>query len=155
MASAYNDALRLLAGRELSAAECRARLIDRGHSEEAVEAAVAQLLQEGSLNDERVARAYARTASGVKGRGRLRIARELSEKGIARDVIAAALAEVFADVDEQSLVARALQRKLRGRPRPSTISDFGRLYQYLMRQGFSPAVVSAELRKVRGGRDDE
>ena len=155
MASAYNDGLRLLAGRDLSVAECRARLVVRGHAAGDVEVAVQQLLEEGSLNDERVARAYARTAIDVKGRGRLRIARELSEKGIARDVIAAALAEVFGDVDERSLIARAIQKKLRGRPRPSTTSDFGRLYQYLMRQGFSPAAVSAELRRVRGQRDDE
>jgi regulatory protein len=155
VASAYGDALRLLAGRELSAAECRARLRDRGHSPADADSAVQQLLDEGSLNDERVARAYARTSIDIKGRGRLRIARELSEKGIARDVIAAALAEVFGDVDERSLVARAIQRKLRGRPRPSNTSDFARLYQYLMRQGFSPAVVTAELRRLRGRKDGE
>ena len=153
--NAYTDALRLLAGRELSVAECRARLIHRGHPADEVDAAIRKLLDDGSLNDERVARAYARTAIDVKGRGRLRIARELTEKGIGREVIAAALAEVFVDADERSLVARAIQKKLRSRPRPSTEADFGRLYQYLMRQGFSPAVVSAELRKLRGGRDDD
>ena len=155
MADAYTDALRLLAGRELSAAECRSRLLDREHGEEDVDIAIERLLEEGALNDDRVARAYARTAIGVKGRGRLRIARELHAKGISRDVINAALAEVFGDVDERALVTRALQKKLRGRPKPASQSEFARLYQYLMRQGFSPAVVSAELRRLRGGRDDE
>ena len=155
MADAYTDALRLLAGRELSAAECRSRLLDREHGEEDVDIAIERLLEEGALNDERVARAYARTAIDVKGRGRLRIARELHEKGISRDVINGALAEVFGDLDERGLVTRALQRKLRGRPKPTSQSEFARLYQYLMRQGFSPAVVSAELRRLRGGRDDE
>jgi regulatory protein len=155
VADAYVDALRLLAGRELSVAECRARLLARGHGAEDADAAIARLLEAGALNDERVARAYARTAVGVKGRGRLRIARELHDKGIARDVVSAALAEVFGELDERSLVGRALQKKLRGRPKPASQSEFARLYQYLMRQGFSPAVVSDELRRLRGGRGDE
>ena len=155
MADAYTDALRLLAGRELSVAECRARLLDRDHAAEDVDVAIERLLEQGALNDERVARAYARTAIDIKGRGRLRIARELHDKGLPREVVTAALAEVFGDLDERSLVTRALQKKLRGRPRPASQADLARLYQYLMRQGFSPAVVSDELRRLRGRRDDE
>ena len=155
MADAYTDALRLLAGRELSVAECRARLLDRDHAGEDVDVAIERLLEEGALNDERVALAYARTAIDIKGRGRLRIARELHEKGVPRDVISAALAEVFGELDERSLVTKALQKKLRGRPKPTSQSELARLYQYLMRQGFSPAVVSDELRRLRGRRDDE
>jgi regulatory protein len=155
VASAYADGLRLLAGREFTAAECRARLIDRGHTAADADAAIQELVDEGSLDDNRVARAYARTAIDVKGRGRLRIARELAEKGVPRDVIAAALADTFGDVDERALVARAIQKKLRGRPRPANTSDFARLYQYLLRQGFSPAVVSTEVRRLRGQQNDE
>ncbi len=156
MADAYTDALRLLAGRELSVARCRARLLDRDHDPADVDAAIARLLEDGSLNDARVARAYARTAVNVKGRGRLRVARELQEMGIGRDVAAAALADVYGELDERSLVSRAVQKKLRGRPKPSTPADFARIYQHLLRQGFSPATASAEVRRLRGrSLDDE
>jgi len=155
VADAYIDALRLLAGRELSVAQCRARLLDRDHGPEDVEAAVERLVEEGALNDERVARAHARTAIEVKGRGRLRIARELHEKGISRDVISGVLADVFGELDERSLVTRALQKKLRGRPKPASQSELARLYQYLLRQGFSPAVVADALRRLRGRGGDE
>jgi regulatory protein len=150
--SAYSDALRLLAGRELSAAEVRARLLDRHHPPADVDAAIERLLQSGSLDDGRVARAYARTAVTVKGRGRLRVARELREKGIGADVISAAVADVFGDLDERALVARAIEKKLRGRPRPSDAAGYARLYQHLMRQGFSPAMVSSALRRLQGRR---
>jgi regulatory protein len=153
--SAVNDALRLLAGRELSVAEMRARLLDRDHPVQEVEAAIAQLLEDGALDDSRVARAYARTAVNVKGRGRLRVQRELGAKGIDREVAAAAIAEVLGDLDERSLVTRAVQKKLRGRARPATPAEYARLYQHLMRQGFSPSVVTATLRKLRGGPDDD
>lgn len=151
--SAYLDALKLLGRRELSVAGLRARLADREHSPEDIETAVAQLLETRALDDARVARAYARTAVSVKGRGRLRVMRELHEMGIARDVAAEAVADVFGDVDERAMVDRALQKKLRGRPRIASPAEHARLYQHLMRQGFSPAVVIAALRKL-GGRGD-
>jgi regulatory protein len=153
---AFIDALRMLAGRELSVAECRARLLDREHNPEDVDIAIERLLEEKALDDARVARAYARTAVNVKGRGRLRVQRELHEKGIARDVAAAAIADVFGDVDERSLVSRAIEKKLRRGARPSTPAEQARLYQHLLRQGFSPSVVSAEMRKLRkgSGRED-
>jgi regulatory protein len=156
VADAYTDALRLLAGRELSVSRCRARLLQRDHAPADVDLAIERLLEDGSLNDGRVARAYARTAVNVKGRGRLRVTRELQQLGIDRDIAAEALADVFGELDERSLVSRAVQKKLRGRPKPSTPADFARIYQHLLRQGFSPATASAEVRKLRGSaRDDE
>jgi regulatory protein len=153
--SAYIDGLRLLGGRELSVAGLRARLIDREHAPEDVEAALARLVEEGALDDRRVARAYARTATQVKGRGRLRVQHELHELGIPKDIAAEALGEVFGDLDERALIARAIQKKMRGagRPRPLTTADRARLYQYLMRQGFTPAAIRNALGRLGGGGD--
>jgi regulatory protein len=151
--SAYSDALQLLARRELSEKQLRDRLVDRDHQGDEIDRVIAHLLESKALDDGRVARAYARTAAGVKGRGRLRVMRELSTMGIARDVANEALAEVFADVDERALIAKALQKKMRGRPRITNAAEHARLYQFLMRQGFTPAGITAALRKV-GGRSD-
>jgi regulatory protein len=152
--SAYLDGLRLLGRRELSVADLRARLLDRDHPADEVDAAIAHLLETRALDDDRVARAYARTAASVKGRGRLRVMRELHAMGIATEIVAAALADVFGELDERALIARALQKKLRGRPRIASPAEHARLYQYLMRQGFSPAATIAALRKM-GGRGAE
>ena len=144
--SAHLDALHLLARRELSQKQLRDRLIDR---------AIEQLLDAGSLDDSRVARAYVQTALKVKGRGRLRIQRELQEMGIEKEVATAALAAAFGEVDERALVRAALQKKLRGNKKIETTADYARVYQFLMRQGFSPAVVTATLRPFRRGGADE
>jgi regulatory protein len=146
--SAYIDGLKLLGRRELSVAELRSRLIDREYPPDEIDAAVAKLLENGALDDRRVAGAYARTASKVKGRGRLRVARELQTMGIDRDVAAAAVAEVFGDIDERAMIQRAIQKKLRGGRRPATMQERARLYQFLMRQGFTPGAVSAALRGI-------
>lgn len=145
--SAYSDGLKLLGRRELSVAEMRSRLVDREHSAEATDQAIEKLLETRALDDQRVARAYARTAARVKGRGRLRVARELQSMGIARDVIVEAVAEVFGDIDERTMIDRAVQKKLRG-TRPSTVQARARLYQFLMRQGFTSSSISAALRRV-------
>jgi SOS response regulatory protein OraA/RecX len=146
--SAYLEALHLLAGRELSVQECRARLEDREYPAAQIQAAIHHLLETRALDDERVARAHARAAA-VKTRGRLRVIRELQARGIAADIVAAAVGEVFGDLDERALVAQAVQKKLRGGRRLSSAAEVARLYQYLMRQGFTPAAVTAELRKMR------
>jgi regulatory protein len=149
--SAYTDALRMLGRREHSVADIRSRLRDREHTSEDIDAAVERLLENRALDDGRVARAYARTAAKVKGRGRLRVQRELQAMGIARDVIGEALAEVFGDLDERALIDRAIQKKLRGGKKVATMQERARLYQFLMRQGFTPASVAAALKRVGSG----
>jgi regulatory protein len=149
--SAHTEGLKLLARRELPVEGVRARLLDRGFDAEEVEAALLRLQESGALDDARVARAYARTAVTVKGRGRLRVMRELLQMGVAQDVAAEALGEVFGDVDERSLIAQAVQKKLRGRTKLTDQHEYARLYQFLMRQGFSPAGVVAALRRFRTG----
>jgi regulatory protein len=151
--SAYLHALRLLARRELSVEGLRARLLEREYPSDEIEKAVEHLLETGALDDARVARAYARTAATVKGRGRLRVMRELHAMGIEKAVAAEALADVFGDIDERTLIARALQKKLRGRTKIGSPAEYARLYQFLMRQGFSPAGVAQALRKLGGAVD--
>jgi regulatory protein len=153
--SAYVDALNLLSRRALSSTECRDRLLARQHPEDSVDQAIARLVENGSLDDKRLAHAHARTAVEIKGRGRLRVVRELLARGVDKEIAAEAVAEVFGEKDERALVARALQKKLRMRTRPKDAAEHARLYQYLMRQGFTPAVVVESLRRLRRSTDDE
>lgn len=147
--TAYVDALHLLGRRDLSVKQLRERLLDREHATEDVDRAIDLLLENHALDDARVASAYVRTALKVKGRGRLRIQRELKEMGIEKEVAAEALAEAFGEVDERSLITKALQKKLRGKPKIASPAEYARVYQFLMRQGFSPAAVTAALRVHR------
>ena len=155
MASAYLDALHLLSRRALTVAECRARLADRGHASEQIDAALEHLRETGGLDDGKVARALAQTGVEIKGRGRLRIQREILARGVDQETASRAVAEVFEDRDERTLVNRAVQKKLRGRPRPTTPAELARLYQHLMRKGFTPAVISAAIRRLRGNAGED
>ncbi len=153
--TAYVDALHMLGRRELSEKQLRDRLHDREHSAEDIDRAI-QLLQENrAVDDARVAAAYVRTAIKIKGRGRLRIQHELREIGIPNDVAAQALAEAFGETDERGLITRALQKKLRGKPKIQDAAEYARVYQFLMRQGFSSAAVTAVLKAHRRGTGSE
>jgi len=147
--TAYLDGLHLLARRELSVKQLRDRLLDREHDREDIDRAIEHLLETKALDDARVAAAYVRTALKVKGRGRVRIQRELHEMGIERDVASAAVAEAFGDVDERALIAQAIRKKLHGTPTIASPAEYARMYQFLMRQGFSSDAVTAVLRGLR------
>jgi regulatory protein len=149
--TAYVDGLHLLGRRELSVQQLRERLIEREHDRHDVDRAIDLLIENKALDDARVAAAYVRTALKVKGRGRLRIQREMQEMGIPKEIAAEALAEAFGEVDERALVTRALQKKLRGNQKIATRAEYARVFQFLMRQGFSPATVTAVLRARRPG----
>ena len=149
--TAYVESLLLLGRRELSVQQLRDRLLEREHSREDIDRAITLLIENKALDDARVAGAYVRTALKVKGRGRLRIQRELQEMGISKEVATEALAEAFGEVDERVLVTKALAKKLRDNQKIATPAEYARVFQFLMRQGFSPATVTAVLRARRRG----
>ena len=146
---AYTAALVMLARRELSETQVRQRLARRGHPPEDIDAAVARLKADGSLDDARVAGAIARTQTGIRGRGPHRVRRQIEAAGIAAPIAAKAVDEVFQDVDSDTLLAAALERRLRGRDRIEDDREFSRLYRYLIGQGFDSARVVAALTKIR------
>jgi len=136
VASAYVDALKMLARRELSEAQLRQRLARRGHAADAVDAAVQKLRAERALDDARVAETIARTQATVRGRGAHRVRREIEAAGIGRADAQRAVDDAFKDIDPDALLEAALSRRLRGRDRIADDREFQRLYRYLVAQGF-------------------
>ena len=145
MPDAYVTGLRMLARRELSEAQIRVRLDRRGFEPAEIDAAVARLRHERALDDRRTALACARTEAHVKRHGRLRVLRQLDALGIDRGIARAAVSEVFTDIDDDSLLAQALEKRLRGDAAPSRAS-MQRVRRYLLARGFPAAQVSAVIR---------
>lgn len=141
----YTAGLSLLARRERCTAQMVEGLRRRGFDNDGIEAAVARLQQEGALDDSRAARVHARRAARVTHRGPLRTEREIAALGIAPAVARAAVAEVYAEHGVQTVLERALARRL---PEDAAVEDrthLGKLYRYLVRQGFEPGMVTATL----------
>ena len=147
MADAYVTALRMLARRELSEAQVRTRLARKEFDAGVIDEAVARLQAVRALDDRRTALACARTEAHVKRHGRLRAQRTIEGLGIDRGLAKAAVAEVFGEVDEDALIAQALDRKRVGAwPGTSTQQVARRLYRYLLAQGFDAGRAHAAIR---------
>jgi regulatory protein len=146
--NAYLIALHQLARRELSEAQLRQRLARRGFSPDDIDAAMTRLRQDGSVNDARVAAAIARTQLAIKRRGQRRVKREIEAAGIAGALAERAVAEVYAEVDPDALLAAAIDRRLGSRTLDDD-RDMARLYRYLVGQGFDSDKAMTALRARR------
>ena len=147
MADAFTVALTLLSARELSESQLRARLARRQIEPDDINRAITRLKEDGTLDDRRVARAIARMESEIKHRGRARVIQKVRQAGIDTDIAEDAVREVFEQVDENALLKRALERRLRGR-NPRELDDKGRarVVRGLMAQGFR---LEAVLKKLK------
>jgi len=144
---AYVTALGLLARRELAEAQLRTRLAKRKFEDDEIDAAMTRLRRERAVDDRRTALACARTQVRIKHRGRARVVRQIEALGIDRDIAREAVAEVFADLDENALLEQALDRRLRHGLSLSEPAVFRRVHRYLLGQGFDPGRVTALLRR--------
>ena len=146
--TAYLTALQQLARRELSEAQIRQRLSRRGFTPEDIDLAIDRLRQDGSLDDARVAAAIARSQLSIKKRGARRVRREIEAAGITPALAERAVAEVYAEVDADALMAAAIDRRL-GTRRLDDDREMARLYRYLVGQGFDADRAMAALRARR------
>jgi len=147
LADALTTARAWLGARELSVRQVRARLARRAFEPADVDAAVTALLDDGTLNDRRVALAAARLEGVIRHRGRVRVLQKIRQLGIDSDIAGSAVDEVFADVDEGALLERELTRKLRGQ----SVGDLdeparARLVRSLAAKGFAIDAILKHLR---------
>ena len=149
MSSAYIDGLKMLGRRELSEKQVRQRLARKEHEPDEIEDAVARLREERAINDVRVAEAIARTETGIRKRGKVRVRMQLERAGIAKDVAKQALDEVFGALDDEALLEGSLRKRLRGRESIADDREFQRLFRYLIGQGFESDIVMRTLRAKR------
>jgi regulatory protein len=153
----YALSLKWLAIRELTERQLRQRLAARQVPSPSIDEVVQTLKRNGAIDDQRTARAAARTQALVKRHGRYRVTRHLAVLGIDRDLARRVVQEVFAEIDEDKLLEQAFTRRL-GRTRRAVkdAAEYRKVYGYLVRQGFEPSAVVKLLRdRSRAARPEE
>lgn len=145
---AYRTALRAIERRSFARTDLGRRLRRKGHTPEAVEAALARLAEQGLVDDAAFAANYVETRS-ARGRGPSRLAHDLMAMGVERGVIDRAIgahqgrSEGRADVPLALATKRAAQ--LRDLPRQVRRR---RVLAYLARRGFTGREVSEMVGKL-------
>ena len=150
--AAHLTALRFLERRPFAERDLSRRLVMKGHPPEAAEAALARLKRAGLVDDARFALHYVETRAS-RGRGPLRLRRDLAALGVERGLVDAALAEAFGGDGGTAPRADALARKrlaqLAGLPRQV---QRRRLLAFLARRGFAGEAVSRMVGELLAGK---
>ncbi len=147
--SVYAYGLRLLTYRPRSEREIRQRFQRRGVAPELIDGAVERLRAGGLVDDEAFAQAWVESRRRASPRGDRSLQRELSQKGVQRPAIEAALGD---ESDERALALAAGAKKARalaGEPEPVFVR---RLTDFLLRRGFGYDVVSGVVRELLAAR---
>lgn len=113
---ALDLAYRYLGFRDRTVREMRRHLEGKGVGEGTVGEAVAELAEQGYLDDARFARRFAEDRRTLDSWGAERIERKLRDLGVDGDLIAAAIAGGEEGHDELGAAVELLQRRLRAAP---------------------------------------
>lgn len=125
----------------------RERLLEgRGATEQIVDTVIERLREYGYLNDARYAQSYASLRVQQRPIGRQRLERDLRMKKIDKQTVDAALDQVFEATPEEDLIDRAIAKRIRLRGRPQTRAEAKKLFDHLLRQGFSFELVGDKVR---------
>lgn len=138
-------AIGLLARRAHSQSELRRKLRLKGYQPEAIDTAMARLIELGYLNDQDFARGLVRRRAAL--RGPLALSAELAAKGVSRAEAEIAVAEF--DPEAQLLSATKLAERLCARtPGIGYREMLDKIGAKLLRRGFPTTIVRAACRSV-------
>ena len=143
-------ALRALGRKERTIAEMEDWLRRRDPGGDATRAVLGELIETGTLDDERFARCFAEDKRILAGWGSERIRATLIARGIAHDDADAALGDRSAEAELEAALA-ALE--LRGDAIADRV-EMGRALGYLARRGY-PSEVAHEAVKIAARRGAE
>lgn len=135
------EACRLLARAPRSAAEVGAYLVARGFAPAAIARALQALRDLRYIDDAALARRRAEDLLLRRGSGRLKVAHELTRRGVADSVVMAAVAAVLEERSEAELARRALIRRFGEAPLGSR-TQRARAFRFLTGRGHPADIVS-------------
>ena len=139
--SPRNKALDLLARREHSVAELRAKLAARHFDPDQIDQAIDALIQQDLVSDDRFAESFV-VARIRKGQGPVKIRAELTRRGLAEELIDRHVGH--ADIDWYRLARTVRDRKF-GPSGAVEWRDKARQGRFLQQRGFSGEQIRAVL----------
>jgi regulatory protein len=140
-------ALRYVGRRERTERQVREHLERRGCDAEAVAAALAELREQGAVDDARYARLFGEDRRRLDGWGDGRIARALRAAGVGQEEIDQALGAARATQDELAAASELLERRMPARL--VTDQDRARALGLLVRRGHDLELAHEAIRRHR------
>ena len=104
-----------------------------------IDSVLARLKEYGYIDDAGYAATYTKLRQENSSLGKRRVCQDLSVKGVPPELIAQTLDTAYADVDEEALARRHLERKRV--KKPAKEKEAARVMRVLVRAGFSTGVI--------------
>lgn len=146
-ANAYQQALRLLAGRDYTVSAISAKLRLRGCDEAEIALAVERLQKERFLDDGRYARHFIESARRSGRYVGYRLRQELRRRGLPVELLDELSVETGAEEDEAVLARQLTARRYSSfDPLTSDEREKRRIAGFLQRRGFSATSIRSVLR---------
>lgn len=147
LAETLAKARRWCAAQERCQQEARDKLYAWGLHREAVEQAIAQLIGEGFLNEQRFAEHYAVSKFRQKGWGRIKIRAALEAKRVSAPCIALGL-RAIEEEEYRSVLAMLVEKQMLREREPDAFRKRYRVRQYLLARGFESGPLDDLLQEV-------
>ena len=125
---------------ERSHQEVKHKLYDLGLYSEEAEELITLLIQEGYLNEERFAKAFAGGKFRLKSWGKIKIVQALEGKGLTKNCINSGLKEI-ADADYIKTIELLIDKKLEHVTEENPFIKRDKLAGYVIQKGFEPELV--------------
>lgn len=148
MQKAFQHAIRLLAGRDYSAAALRRKLVEREFSVEDSDAAIARLEEDGWINDLRFAERFAEHAvSSGKFYG-IRLRQEMQRRGLPLEIIDQTLQQIAEDHDQTAVLREIIVKRYPDFSfQTSDEKEKRKIIGYLQRRGYGFSSIILVLRE--------
>ena len=121
--------------------EVRNKLYELGFTTDTVELQISELIQNGVLNEERFARAFARGKFRMMHWGREKIKQQLKLKKVSDYCIKKGLSEINAEEYEETLYKLSNKKCVELRSERSIPKKKSKLYRYLIQKGYERDMV--------------
>jgi regulatory protein len=145
----FDRAVNLLAFKQRSVSELRARLLEKDWTNaEIVEEVIEKLAGYGYLNDVQFAQSFAASQIRQKPIGKRVLKQKLALKKLDKETVDEALEKAFAQTPEAEIIERAIEKRLRIKGKPETREDTKKFFDFLLRQGFSFDLVRDKMRDI-------
>lgn len=146
-AQAMNRAAALCSRSEQATGDIREKLLKWGLDAQAAHAVLAELINQGFIDDRRFARAFTRDRFMFNGWGRIKIAHQLRQKGVAGELIDEAMGAIEDEQYRDKLmdILRSKWRTVKGRePRAA----WAAMMRFAASRGFEADIASACVKQV-------
>ena len=145
---ALQSLMRLCSRAEKSTGDARRLMRTWGVPETEQQEVVDKLVAQRFIDNRRYAEAYTREKSSLAGWGARKIAMQLRQKGVEREIITQTLAALDTDAQGDKLLEK-LQRKVRTTKAASEYELRGKLLRYALGLGYDYEQAMGALDKIR------